>query len=285
MMNKRIDDLRVQDGVFVPPQGSQYPEEDGSQSILHTQTIGNLQFDENYPYLDDSFWYRLNNWVGYYLFLYPIVFLTNHIKNGLRIRGRHILRKYKKELRGGAITICNHCNRLDAPAVIEAVRGKHTTRIPMFAPTFNSKDHWYVWAVGGVPIPTDGGMAAMKRFNAAFDEFHRRGWWIHIFPEAARWDYYKPLRPFQKGAFTMAYRYNMPLLPCVITYRERKGIYKLFGKADDPLLTIEIGEPLFPNTQVSRKEEVDRLRQQSHSQMVRMAGITHNTWPAVPENE
>lgn len=77
----------------------------------------------------------------------------------------------------------------------------------------------------------------------------------------------------------MSYRYNMPLLPCVITYRERTGIYRLFGPKDLPLLTVTIGEPIFPNTDQPRKDEVARLREVAHTQMTEMAGITHNTWP------
>ena len=127
-------------------------------------------------------------------------------------------------------------------------------------------------------------MSALKKFNEAFDEFHRRGYWFHIFPEACRWDMYKPLRPFQKGAFTMSYKYGKPLLPCVITYRERKGIFRLFGPKELPLLTVTIGEPILPDTTQPRKTEVERLRQVAHEQMTHMAGITHNPWPAAWEN-
>jgi 1-acyl-sn-glycerol-3-phosphate acyltransferase len=102
---------------------------------------------------------------------------------------------------------------------------------------------------------------------------------MHVFPEAKRWDYYKPLRPFQKGAFTMAYKYNMPLLPCVITYRERTGIFRLFGPKNMPLLQVEIGEPILPDKSQPRAQEVNRLLELSHKRMEQMAGITHNPWP------
>lgn len=277
-MNKRYDTLQVEEGVYVPEQGKAYPQDNPDQSLLTPEYTGNRIFDETYPYLDDSLWFNLNNWLGYYLFLYPVVFTVNRIKNGLRIRGRENLRKWKNELgRNGAIAICNHCNRLDAPAVLNAIYANRHIRIPMYAPNFNTKDHWYMWAVGGIPVP-EGGVEAMKRFNAAFDEFNRRKWWMLVFPEAARWDYYKPLRPFQKGAFTMAYKYDKPLLPCVITFRRRQGIYRWFGKADEPLLTVTIGEPVMPDTSKPRKEEVERLRTTCHRQMVRMAGIVNNTW-------
>ena len=120
----------------------------------------------------------------------------------------------------------------------------------------------------------------MKAFNAAFDEFHRRGYWFHIFPEAKRWDWYKPLRPFQKGAFTMSYKYNMPILPCAIVYRPRTGIYRWFGPKDEPLTCVVYGEPIFPDTTAPRAAETERLLNVTHQTICQLAGIEHNTWPS-----
>ena len=83
----------------------------------------------------------------------------------------------------------------------------------------------------------------------------------------------------------MSYKYNKPLLPCVITYRERKGIFRLFGPKELPLLTVTIGEPIYPDTTQPRKAEVDRLRDVAHTQMEQMAGIAHNPWPAAWGNQ
>ena len=83
----------------------------------------------------------------------------------------------------------------------------------------------------------------------------------------------------------MAYKYNMPLLPLYINYRPRTGIYKLFGKKDEPLLTISIGEPIFPDTTKPRKVEVDRLRDIAFERMLKMAGIVENVWPCKPEKD
>lgn len=77
----------------------------------------------------------------------------------------------------------------------------------------------------------------------------------------------------------MAYKYGMPLLPCVITYRERTGIYRLFAKKEIPLLQVEIGEPIFPDKTQPRGQEVERLRTEARQRMERMAGITRNPWP------
>lgn len=280
-MNKQYQELQVQEGVYIPEPALRYPEENPFERTLFPKKVKDIEFDEHYPYLDDSLAYKLNLLWAFYIVIHFILRLKVTFQMGLRIRGREILKQYKSQLKQGAITICNHVYRLDCPCVMMAVRANHHMRVPMFAPNFRTKDGFFMRLAGGVPIPdSTTNMSALKKFNEAFDEFHRRGWWFHIFPEACRWDMYKPLRPFQKGAFTMSYKYNKPILPCVITFRERKGIYRLFGPKSLPLLTVTIGEPLLPDTTQPRKTEVERLRTQAHTQMTQMAGITHNPWPA-----
>ena len=285
-MNKQYQELKVMPGEYIPQPAMDYPQENPFERTLFPVFDREMVIDEHYPYLDDSARYRFKTKWGYAIILKVCLNLMLRVKMGLRIRGREVLKRHSEGLKHGAITIANHVFRLDCPCVLLAVKAKPTTRIPMFAPNFRTKDSFFLNLVGGVPIPEpEAGMSAMKKFNEAFDEFHRRGWWFHIFPEACRWDMYKPLRPFQKGAFTMSYKYNMPLLPCVITYRERKGIFRLFGPKELPLLTVTIGEPIYPDTTQPRKTEVDRLRDVAHLQMQQMAGITHNPWPSTWGNQ
>ena len=285
-MNLQYEQLRVRDGEYIPPPAMDYPQDNPFARTLFPKYTKQLAIDDKYPYLNDSVGYKFNLYLGYYVFLHLLLRIKLRVQMGLRIRGREVLKKHKEGLKNGAITIANHVYRLDCPCVLIAVNRTHNTRIPMFAPNFRTKDGYFMGIAGGIPIPeAEAGMSAMKKFNEAFDEFHRRGWWFHIFPEACRWDMYKPLRPFQKGAFTMSYKYNKPLLPCVITYRERKGIFRLFGPKELPLLTVTIGEPIYPDTTQARKTEVERLRNVAHAQMQQMAGITHNPWPAAWENQ
>ena len=285
-MNLQYEQLRVREGEYIPQPAMDYPQDNPFARTLFPKYTKQLAIDDKYPYLNDSIGYKFNLYLGYYVFLHLLLRIKLRVQMGLRIRGREVLKKHKDGLKNGAITIANHVYRLDCPCVLIAVNRTHNTRIPMFAPNFRTKDGYFMGIAGGIPIPeAEVGMSAMKKFNEAFDEFHRRGWWFHIFPEACRWDMYKPLRPFQKGAFTMSYKYNKPLLPCVITYRERKGIFRLFGPKELPLLTVTIGEPIYPDTTQARKTEVERLRNVAHAQMQQMAGITHNPWPAAWENQ
>jgi len=277
----RYDELKVKEGTYVPQVGITYPEDNPYQQLVQPKFTSRFQVDENYPFVNDSWQMRIGQPIIVSVLMRFLMRISLHVKMGLRYKGRNILRKYKRELSGGAITIANHCFRLDCPCVMLAAKVPLNIKIPMFAPNFGTKDGFFMKIVGGIPIPeAEAGMAALKKFNEAFDEFHRRGYWMHVFPEAKRWDFYKPLRPFQKGAFTMAYKYDMPLLPCVISFRERTGIYRLFGPADLPLLQVEIGEPLFPDKSQPRAQEVNRLLETAHKQMEQMAGIIHNSWPS-----
>jgi 1-acyl-sn-glycerol-3-phosphate acyltransferase len=292
MENKRYTDLKVTEGTYVPPVTMNYPEDDpyvGLYQPVYDREY--LPIDATYPYYDPSWRNKLRVAFGYAFVLRPLGWILR-IRYGLRwrIEGETKwrrsscgVRRWLKQfdLSRGAITIANHCYRHDCASVLTTFHASARTRIPMFAPNFRTKDQFYLRIVGGIPIPAaEAGLSAMKAFNAAFDAYDKEGYWFHIFPEAKRWDWYKPLRPFQKGAFTMAYKYNKPIIPFAITYRERTGIWRLFGPKDEPLTQVVIGAPIYPDTTKPRAVETERLLKETHATICRLAGIEHNTWPS-----
>lgn len=292
MENKRYTDLKVTEGTYVPPVTMNYPEDDpyvGLYQPVYDREY--LPIDATYPYYDPSWQNKLRVWYGYNVVLRILGWILR-IKYGLRwrIEGETKwrrsscgVRRWLKQfdLSRGAITIANHCYRHDCASVLTTFHASARTRIPMFAPNFRTKDQFYLRIVGGIPIPAaEAGLSAMKAFNAAFDAYDKEGFWFHIFPEAKRWDWYKPLRPFQKGAFTMAYKYNKPIIPFAVTYRERTGIWRLFGPKDEPLTQVVIGAPIYPDTTKPRAVETERLLKETHATICRLAGIEHNTWPS-----
>ena len=292
MTNKRYIDLKVTEGTYVPPVTMDYPEDDpyvGLYKPVYDREYGPV--DATYPYFDESFANKRLMFLGYTFVLRTLGWILR-IKYGLRwkIEGEDKwrrsscgVRRWMKQfdLSRGAITIANHCYRHDCASVLTTFHASWHTRIPMFAPNFRTKDQIYLRIVGGIPIPdAEAGLSAMKAFNAAFDEYNKLGYWFHIFPEAKRWDWYKPLRPFQKGAFTMAYKYNKPIIPFAVTYRERTGIWRLFGPKDEPCTQVIIGAPIYPDTTKPRAQEVERLLNETHQTICRLAGITHNSWPS-----
>lgn len=261
-------------GVYVPVTGIEYPEQP-DQPILFPKKLREVVLDEHYPYLDKSFLARVRH-IAIYLGIFVLVFPVQKIRYGLKIVGRENIRKNKRLFRNGAMTVCNHVYRWDFLAVVQAVKWRRLW-FPARPDNLAGSDAGLIRGAGGIPIPE--GLAAGRKFNQAFDELHSRKKWLHVFPESCRWDFYQPIRPFKKGAFTMAIRYQIPVLPLVITYREATGIRRLLG-TKHPLITIHVGEPLVPAPELSRKEATSWLLKESHAQMCAMAGIKKNCWPA-----
>lgn len=264
----------VKDGVYIPETGITYPEDPHQYLYKPTYTKERGVIDGSYPFLDNSFSARLLRFFTYTGIFLP-VFLIHPLVYGLKIEGRENIRKNRKLLKNGAITVCNHVYRWDMLAVLQAVKYRKLW-FPTRGDLIYSTDAKQVLGAGGIPIPDT--ISGMKSFSEAFDELHRKKQWIHFFPETCRWDFYQPIRPFETGAFTFAWKYNIPVIPMVITFRPRTGIYRLFKSKDTPLTTIHIGEPIMPDTSMTRKKCSSMMRDEAHRVMVEMAGIEQNCW-------
>ena len=215
-----------------------------------------------------------------YALIFTVVFPIHKVRYGLKIEGKKNLRKNKKLLKNGAITVANHVYRWDFLAVVQAVAtlGRRRVWFPALADNLSTKDGTQIRSAGGIPVP-ESGMGAMRRFNEAFDILVSRKKWIHVFPEHCRWNWYEPIRPFRLGAFTLSHRYDLPVIPMAIHFRPLSGWRKLFFK--EPLVTISIGEPILPNKAEKRKIDTERMCKATHAQICDMAGIIQNGWNAV----
>ncbi|GHT71103.1 hypothetical protein FACS1894110_23660 [Spirochaetia bacterium] len=262
-------------GPYVPQMGIKYPEKPDEHMNVGPKVV-DINFDTNYPYLDESPGFKL--WSGFiYFVIWTLVFMVCPIRYALRIEGRSILKKNKALFKNGAMTVSNHMLRWDFLSVLQAVRYRRLW-FPTVKELVLGSDRGVTRAVGGIPVPSD--IHAIRSFTNAFDELHRRKKWFHAFPEASSWFFYQPIRPFKKGMFTMAYKYNIPVIPIALSYRPPTGIYRFFKKGS-PLITLRIGEPILPDQSMPRKEAVNLLRQQCHKKIVELAGIPEgeNPWP------
>lgn len=264
----------VKENVYIPETGINYPDQPDAH-ILEKKKLRDVIVDKNYPFIDKSFKGRLLNW-SVYLGIFTIMFIVHPIMYGLKIKGRKNLRKNRKLFKNGAITISNHVYRWDFLAVVQAVKYRRLW-FPAWKDNLEGSDMNFIRGAGGIPVPES--ISAIRTFNQAFDELHAKKKWIHVFPEAANWHFYQPIRPFKKGAFTMAQRYDLPVIPCAISYRKPGKIATFFGRKN-PFITLTIGEPLLIDKELSPKEAVNKLRLETHQQIVSMAGIVQNCWQA-----
>lgn len=258
---------------YIPELDLKYPEKPDAHFI--ERVIENpFEVDENYPFLEKKIIFKL--WSALtYLGIFTLVFTLAPFKYGLKIEGRNNLRKHKKLLKNGALTVSNHTFKWDFLSVLMAVRYRRLW-FPAWKENLGTKDRNLIRLVGGIPVPSS--LRAMGKFNEAFDVLHQKKKWIHVFPESSNWPYYVPIRPFKKGAFTFAQRYNIPVIPMAFSYRKPKGLLKLILK-EKPAITLRVGEPLLIDPSLSRKESILAMRKLCHEKVVELAGISNNIWP------
>ena len=268
--------FKVKEEVYVPEPPEEFSGDDPFVKMAPIRgELKDIKFDETYPYLDKSLTFRI--WHSLiYLVTWLVAFPANWIRFGIKIEGREKIRRNRELFANGMMTVCNHVHRWDMICVLQAMRYRRAW-IPMYAQPFRGKDGFLMKAIGGVAIPEE--LSGLRAFDKAMDELHANKQWIHLFPESCSWRFYAPLRPFKTGAFNMAYRHGLPVVPLVISFRPRTGWRKLFGKGE-PLLTIHVGDPIVPDLTVPRKAEVARIRDLAHQTMLDMAGIVSNPWPS-----
>ena len=245
----------------------QYPDK-CDEHMIEVKRVRKVNFDEDYPYLDKSNKFKLMRSV-YWLLVNGIVFPLCRISHGLRIYGKENYKKHKKELSGGAITISNHVFYWDFLCVLRAIR-PHLTYFPAWKENFEGPSGNLIRLSGGIPIPTDS-FRSMVKFNKAIEEVLESGKWLHFFPEGSMWQCYPDIRPLKKAVFSYAVKYNKPILPITMSFRPRRGIMKLFFKK--PAVDLHIGEPLYHNKELSRREAENDLRARAYHIMQVMNGI------------
>ena len=265
----------VEDGVYIPNEGKTFPDDPTTQLVKQTIVRHVDVEDPSYPFLNRSPGALIWRIVAYWIIFVPGR-IMQRLRYGLRIEGKANLKKHKSELKNGALIVCNHVYRWDFMAIVEALNFRRLYVI-VRADLVDGKDAHLIRGVGGIPIPKTA--AAQRRFNQTLDKLHSEKKWICVFPEMCRWDFYEPLRPFRRGAFKIALRYNLPVLPLVISYR-KPGKIRTALKWKHPLITIHVGEPVHGDSTggKSKNEVAEKMRGEARAQMLRMAGIKQNCW-------
>ena len=242
-----------------------------------------IVFDTEYPYIDRSKGFLFRQGVVRFL-LNAFVFWIAAIRMGLKIEGRENIRKYKDVLKNGVVSVANHVHMWDYIAVMTAIR-PFRSNLLAWAPNVNGENGTLIRMVGGIPIP-EGNTAATKTYLKVMRNLlQNRHGWLHIYAEGSMWEYYRPVRPFKRGAAHIACDSDKPILPLGFSYREpgwiRKHIFRQIAT-----FTLHVGEPLFPNKELNAKEREKDLLIRSHEAVCRLVGIDpeENLYPAVFDN-
>lgn len=190
-------------------------------------------------------------------------FLDNLLKNNKliikEIRGIENLSKVTT----GAIVTCNHFNPFDSFTIEKVFRisgkieekklykvireGNYTNFPGLYGFFFRNCD----------TLPLSSNKRTMIEFMKAVDTLLQNGDFILIYPEQSMWWNYRKPKPLKHGAFKMAVRNNVPVIPIFITMQDSD---KIDGEGY-PIqeYTVNIAEPIYPDENLSSRENMEMM--------------------------
>lgn len=166
--------------------------------------------------------------------------------------------------RGRAVIfMSNHQGAFDIPALQRAIPAefrwlakKSLFRVPIIG--------WAMSLAGYIPIERENSVSAFKSLDAAAERISR-GVSVAIFPEGTR-SHSDELLPFKRGAFMLAVKSGVPVVPVAI--KGTKGILKRGGFFITPAdVSVSFGAP-FPSEGVGEKT----LRNMTKDSIKKMIG-------------
>lgn len=174
-----------------------------------------------------------------------LVRIVDWLAFAMKVEGRARLRGA-----GPAILVSNHTLLLDPGLIAHAVSPRRTyftmledTALIPFLGTF-------VRLLGGLPIPARAG--SLIALEAAARTALEKLGFLHFFPEGELYLGSQEIRPFHPGAFLLACRLEVPVIPVTTVLRERRILgrpsIRLAGRSFrlPPRVTVVIGEPVPP---------------------------------------
>ena len=168
----------------------------------------------------------------------------------------------------GAILTCNHFNPFDVFTIEKVFRmtkqekhkklykvireGNYTNFPGFYGFLFRNCD----------TLPLSSNLRTMVEFMKAVDEILQRGDFILIYPEQSLWWNYRKPRPLKDGAFKIAVRNKVPIIPIFITMEDSDTI----GQDGFPIqeYTVNIEELIYSQENLSEKENMEMMKEKNY---------------------
>lgn len=183
---------------------------------------------------------------------------------------------------GGFVYASNHESLVDILVLGAALPGDFkwaTKRSVMNVPFLG----WHLRLAGHVPVDRNKGKEVALAVIEAFESVLRNDKPLLVFPEGTRTADGK-LKAFKNGAFQAAVLTGKPVVPVAIN-----GTFSLMSRdavdtgasksREERLVTVQIGTPIYPSTELETEEAVIGLRDQARAAVVKMLEAVNS--PAV----
>ncbi len=112
-------------------------------------------------------------------------------------------------------------------------------------------------------LPLSSNMTTMKKFLRATQTALKRKDCILIYPEQSMWWNYRKPKPLKPGAFDIAVKNDVPVVPCFITMDD-SDFYDSDGFKVQ-IYTPFVGAPLYPDKSLNKKDACQKLMEEVYA--------------------
>lgn len=212
---------------------------------------------------------KLSSRIGtYFANRAAVRYYENEIKKGdFIIKEINGIENYKG-VDGGAVITCNHFSVYDNYAIYRAIReflpkGHQLYKVIREGNYTNFKGLYGYFFRHCNTLPLSSNPKTMMLFMQATDTLLRRGEKILIYPEQAMWWNYRKPRPMKNGAFRMAVKSKVPVIPAFITMEDTD---KLDANGFNiQAYTVWFMPPIYPKEELSDKENAEYLKMSNYN--------------------
>lgn len=213
---------------------------------------------------------KLSSKIGtYFANKMAIRFYEKEIKDGFfvikEIKGIENFLSVKDK---GAVITCNHFSVYDNYAVFRAIRkhlpkGHNLYKVIREGNYTNFKGLYGYFFRHCNTLPLSSNTKTMVNFMQAVKELLSRGEKILIYPEQAMWWNYRKPRPLKSGAFRLAVKSGVPVLPAFITMEDTEKP----DRDGYPVqaYTLHFLPPIYLKKELSEKENAEYLKTENYN--------------------
>lgn len=169
-----------------------------------------------------------------------------------------------KNVKTGAMITCNHFNPFDSFTVEKVFRISGQSKSKKLYKVIREGNYTNFSGLYGFffrncdTLPLSSNKKTMVAFMKAVDTILKRKDFILIYPEQSMWWNYRKPKPLKDGAFKIAARNNVPVIPIFITMQDSEIIGDDGFPVQEYIVNIE--EPIYPDEKLSEKENTNIMR-------------------------
>lgn len=167
----------------------------------------------------------------------------------------------------GAVITCNHFHPLDSfmmqRVFDDSGHPRKLYRVIREGNYTNFSGYYGFLMRNCNTLPLSSNLQTMKKFLTAVKEVLSQGHCLLIYPEQSLWWNYRKPKPLKAGAFDMAVKNNVPVVPCFITMRDTAKL----GPDGFPVqeYTPHLGEPIWPDSTLPKSVAREKMKQQNEA--------------------